>query len=64
MKKAIPRGMDDVVDGAQCLSVLQAARDPSTWLSFMQTQPSTRFVCGVMYDDVNVSDCSLSVIGG
>jgi len=41
--KAIPRTMDKVVDGAQWLSVLQAARDPSAWLSFMQTRPSTRF---------------------
>jgi hypothetical protein len=54
MKKAIPRGMDKVVDGEQWLSLLQAARDPSTRLSFMQTRPSTRFVCGVMYDDVSV----------
>ena len=59
MKKAmIPRGMNKVVDGAQWLSVLQAARDASTRLSFMQTRPSTRFVCGVMYDDVSVSDYS------
>ena len=64
MKKAIPRGVNKIVDGARWLSVLQAARDRSARLSFMQTRPSTRFVCGVMYDDVNVSDCSSSVIGG
>jgi hypothetical protein len=64
MKKAIPRGMDKVVDGAQWLSVLQAVREPSTWLSFMQTRPSTRFVCDVMYDDVSISDYISSVIGG
>jgi hypothetical protein len=43
MKKAIPRAVDKVVDGAQWLSVLQAAREPSAWPSFMQTRPSTRF---------------------
>ena len=41
MKKAIPRGMDKGVEGAQWLSLLQATSDVSTWLLFIQTRPST-----------------------
>jgi hypothetical protein len=57
--------MDKIVDGAQWLSVLQAARDPSTRLSFMQTRHSTLHVLyAVLCDDASVSDYSSSVIGG